>query len=94
MSKKTSETSVWLPPGFNAKKSYALQAVMRGEADAQAQKDAISYIRDDLCGMCRPPEDLESQSATYYNLGRQVIGRALDQIFKLNLGKITEMESK
>lgn len=92
--KKLTDKAVWTPPGFDLTKSYALQAVIEGRADAEGQKAAIRYIVDDLCGMCRPPEDLESDRATYYNLGRQVVGRGIAQIAKLNLGEIKNMEKK
>lgn len=90
--KRVNTTSIWLPPGFDLKKSYALQSVMRGTADEQAQKDAMRYIVEDLCGMSSHPEDLDSQSTTYYNLGRQIVGRGLLQISKLNLSKLEKKE--
>ena len=92
--KKVSEATAWLPPGFDLKKSYALKAVIEGRADSGQQTEAIRYIVRDLAGLAYQPEDLDSINTTYYNLGRQVVGRGIDQIAKLNLGDIAAKQQK
>lgn len=93
MSKKK-EPLVWRPAGFSLKKSYALQALAEGRADEAQQMEALKYIVQDLCGMRAAPEDLENDRTTYYNLGRQGVGRAINHIVNLNLKKIKEMQEE
>lgn len=86
--------AILLPLGFDLNQSYDLQAVMNGAATKEQQLSAIKYIMESLCAYDGEPTNLENVNATYYNLGRRSIARALKDIRLLNLGKVKEAMSK
>lgn len=92
--KKKKTPQIWKPKGFDLTKSYALQAVAEGRADEGQQIEALRYIVENLSGMSYRPEILDNEKETYYNLGAQSVGRAINHIAALNLAAIKELEKK
>ena len=76
--------AIILPPGFDLEKSYALQRLMQDEN----HKQAVDYIIHDLAATYADPTDTDSAYLTYKNIGRASVGRAMVQIYKLNLAAV------
>lgn len=82
MTKAKSPPEPWLPVYFTARDAYAIQALARGEADADQQQRAFAWIAnkasavDDLSFRPGPSGDRETAFAE----GRRFVGL---QIYKL-----------
>lgn len=87
-------SSIWLPKGFNLKKSYSLQALSTGTATPEQQKEAIKYIVEDLCAIYGVTFDADNARLDAHNQGRAYIGHAIVQITKLRLNEVSELLTK
>lgn len=89
MSKKFIKgTSIWIPPGFDLKKSYFLQALEAGVANKEQQQEALKYLVEDLCGTYSDTFDFDSARISDSLQGQRSIGLAIVQICKMRLDKV------
>ena len=87
---KKNDIKIVLPVGFDVDKSYALQRLMQDTN----HKEAVEYIINDLCGTYKDPTDTNNTHMTYRNIGRASVGRAIVEIYKMNLGPIKKALEK
>ena len=72
--------------------SYAIQAVMRGEANELQQKKAIKCLIEEICGTYSMTFDPNSDRETSFNEGRRHVGRVLVGIANISLGTVKKAE--
>lgn len=84
----------WKPPHYEIADAGAIQALMRGEAQAHQQQRALAYIIETLCGTYdmsfRPTGDRD----TCFAEGKRFVGNQLVKLSKLNLSKMTARENE
>lgn len=74
--------------------SYAVQALMRGEANETQQKRAVKCIIEEICGTYSMTFDPQSERETSFNEGKRHVGRVLVGIANISLGTVKEAEEK
>jgi len=80
----------WLPAPYVLADASALQAIERGEADAEQQKRAMRWIIEaaaDTYGMSFRP-GLEGARDTDFAEGRRFVGQQVVKMIKLNLNTL------
>ena len=84
----------WLPISYDGKKAdvAALQAMRRGEANADQQVRALEFILETICdrnGMSfRPGPDGDRETA--FAEGRRFVGNQIVKLTKLPLSKVKD----
>lgn len=68
--------------------AYAIQALVRGEANEHQQIRAFKCIVEELCGTYDMTFDPDSPRVSDFNEGKRHVGRALVGLTSLNLGKL------
>lgn len=74
--------------------SYAIRALIQGEASEAQQKRAVKCIIEEICGTYSMTFDPKSERETSFNEGKRHVGRVLVGIANVNLGTIQEVEKK
>jgi hypothetical protein len=77
-------------PRWRNHQASAIQALARGEADPKQQKDALSFIINDICLTYDMPYRSDSQRDTDFLLGRIFVGQQIVKLIKVNLMKVKE----
>ena len=83
----------WMPIKYVKADVAALQAMRRGEANADQQKRAMEFILETICdrhGMSFRPGGPEGARDTDFAEGRRFVGNQIVKLTKLQLGKIKE----
>ena len=85
----------WLPISYDGKKAdvAALQAMRRGEANADQQVRALEFILETICdrnGMSYRPGGLEGDRDTAFAEGRRFVGNQIVKLTKLPLSTIKD----
>lgn len=84
----------WKPPYYEIEDAGAIQALLRGDAQAHQQQRALAYIIETLCGTYdmsfRPNGDRD----TCFAEGKRFVGNQLVKLAKLNLSKLKDAPSE
>ena len=83
----------WMPVTYKKADVAALQAMRRGEANADQQIRAMEFILDTICdrnGMSYRPGGLEGDRDTALAEGRRFVGNQIVKLTKLPLSKIKD----
>ena len=86
-------TAPWMPVEYKKADVAALQAMRRGEANADQQIRAMEFILDTICdrnGMSYRPGGLEGDRDTALAEGRRFVGNQIVKLTKLPLSKIKD----
>lgn len=68
----------------------AIQALSRGDANAEQQKLALQYIVNNICLTYDMPYRPDNQRDTDFLLGRMYAGQQIVKLLRVNLNKIKE----
>ena len=74
--------------------SYAIKALLQGEADGFQQKRAMKCLIEEICGTYSMSFDPEDERMSCFNEGRRHVGRVLVGIANISLGAVQEAEKK
>jgi hypothetical protein len=81
----------WKPVAYELADADALQALMRGDADAHKQRRALNFIIEKIAGTYdepyRPGAE-EGNRDTTFALGRAYVGRQIVKLLKMNLSAL------
>lgn len=84
------DNAPWKPPAYELVDVTALQALQRGEADAELQQRALKWIIEKACGtydmQYRPGED--GKRDTDFSLGRQFVGQQIVKLLRVDVSKL------
>ncbi len=86
-------TAPWMPVAYKKADVAALQAMRRGEANADQQVRALEFILDTICdrnGMSFRPGGLEGDRDSAFAEGRRFVGNQIVKLTKLPLSKIKD----
>lgn len=86
MPRKAAAKSLPLPPGWLLHEVAAVQALGRGEADADQQKLALDFVILKLANTYGDTFDPDSRVSAF-NDGKRKVGQELVMSLKLNLAK-------
>jgi len=81
----------WHPPGYEAADVHAIQALSRGEADADQQRRALDWIVTQAAQTYDEPFYADNARVTDYVLGRRSVGLAIVKLIRLKPGVATGM---
>jgi hypothetical protein len=85
------EHAPWRPVHYELADADALQALMRGDADAGKQQRALNFIINNIAAAYdepyRPGAEEGSRDTTFA-LGRAYVGRQIVKLLKLNLSAL------
>ncbi len=90
---RSKATAPWMPVDYKKAEVAALQALRRGEANADQQIRAMEFILDtisDRNGMSYRPGALEGDRDTTFAEGRRFVGNQIVKLTKLPLSKIKD----
>lgn len=82
---KTPIRERWLPAEWELADASAIQALARGDADAQQQKRALSVIVEKLAGTYEHTFVPGGQDQTIYLEGRRSVGLQIVKLAKVDL---------
>ena len=82
---KTPIRERWLPAEWELPDASAIQALARGDADAQQQKRALAVIVEKLAGTYEHTFVPGGQDQTIYLEGRRSVGLQIVKLLKANL---------
>lgn len=85
------EHAPWRPVHYELADADALQALMRGDADAGKQQRALKFIIENLCGtyeVSYRPGAEEGRRDTDFAEGRRFPGLQIVKLLKLNLSAL------
>ncbi len=94
---KPKSSAPWMPVKYVKADVAALQAMRRGEANADQQQRAMEFILDTICdrnGMSFRPGGAEGARETDFAEGRRFVGNQIVKLTKLPLSKIKEEKAK
>lgn len=84
----------WKPPHYEIEDAGAIQALLRGDAQAHQQQRALAYIIESLCGTYdmsyRPSGDRD----TCFAEGKRFVGNQLVKLSKINIAKLGGSQSE
>ena len=92
MPRKRPEFQPWQPAEYTAEIIGALQALSRGEARADQQKDALAYIIEELAATYQPEFHPEGDRLTAFMGGRRFVGLQLVKLLHLNAAAFRKRE--
>ena len=81
----------WLPPSYTNRDAGCIQALARGEADADQQRHALKYIVETLCACYDASFRPESDRATAFAEGRRFVGLQLVKLTKVNIAALKKV---
>ncbi len=84
----------WKPPHWEIEDAGAIQALLRGEAQAHQQQRALAYIIETLCGTYDMSFRPTSERDTCFAEGKRFVGNQLVKLTKINLSKVTGKQSE
>ena len=82
----------WHPPKYAYADAAAVQALMRGEANAAQQQRALNWIIHAASDMYNLHYHPDSQRDTDFALGRGFVGQELVKMTKLDLAELMKKE--
>lgn len=82
--------AAWQPPPWEPSDAAAIQALARGEADADQQRRAIRWIVETAASAYDMHYRPESPRDTDFALGRAFVGQQVVKLSKINLSKLKE----
>lgn len=89
-------SKAYFPPAYEVADVVAVQALMRGEADADQQVRAVGYLINQLCAYYdlsfRPGPD--GARETDFMEGRRFVGAQMVKLSKLNVSKLRQDPSR
>jgi hypothetical protein len=84
----------WLPVEWDPPDASCLQALARGEADAQQQKRALSVIVEKLSMTYDEPFVPREPDTSAYLMGRMSVGRQIVKLLKVDLAALRQAAAK
>ena len=84
MPRKRPEFQPWQPAEYTAEIIGALQALSRGEARGDQQRDALTYIIEELAATYQPEFHPDGDRLSAFMGGRRFVGLQLVKLLRLN----------
>lgn len=82
--------AAWHPPKWERADVAAIQALARGEADAEQQARALRWIVNSACATYEMPYRPEGDRDTAFYAGRIFAGQQIVKLTKIQLNKLKE----
>lgn len=78
----------WLPTPYNAKQVRFIQALNRGDATPEQQKEALKWIIEDVSAYVDMPYYHDSDRDTAFACGKMFVGKTLVKMLSLLPDKV------
>lgn len=88
--RKPDKHSPWLPPDYELADATALQAIHRGEANADQQKRALKWLIELAAATYQPSyrSGPDGERDTCFAEGRRFVGLEIVKMLKLNVSTL------
>lgn len=82
----------WLPPKYELADVSALQALERGEANADQQQRALKWIIESCCRTYDMTYQPESERDTVFAEGKRFVGLMIVEKLRLHVGTLRRID--
>jgi hypothetical protein len=77
-----------MPPQYDDPDVFAIQALVKGEADADQQKRALNWIINECCKTYDMSYRPDNQTDTVFAEGKRYVGNEIIRMTKMKVGTL------
>lgn len=81
----------YMPPKYDDPDIFAIQALVKGEANADQQKRALSWIINECCKTYDMSYRPDNQTDTVFAEGKRYVGNEIIRMTKMKVGTLKKV---